>query len=275
MRIIWGFLPCINCVVEGRSNRVAYAYFMYEQQKILNEVSEKRLQAIKDFTELGSGFKIAMRDLSIRGAGNLLGAQQHGFIDSVGFDMYSQMLAEAVNRKQGKNTQLEKTMVEIDLGLDAYLPTSYIEDERQKIEIYKRIRELDSQEALDELQDDLLDRFGEYPDEVAHLLAVGELKMNAERALVEAVKKQGLAVKITLSKVGTQQYVVQDLFKALTATKLKASMNQAKDKMEITLSLTPKMPAMVWLMELNQFMQALRDIKYEKQVAQKQTDVQN
>ena len=166
-------------------------------------------------------------------------------------------------------------MVEIDLGLDAYLPTSYIEDERQKIEIYKRIRELDSQEALDELQDDLLDRFGEYPDEVAHLLAVGELKMNAERALVEAVKKQGLAVKITLSKVGTQQYVVQDLFKALTATKFKANMNQAKDKMEITLSLTPKMPAMVWLMELNQFMQALRDIKYEKQVAQKQTDVQN
>ena len=259
----------------GRSNRVAYAYFMYEQQKILNEVSEKRLQAIKDFTELGSGFKIAMRDLSIRGAGNLLGSQQHGFIDSVGFDMYSQMLAEAVNRKQGKNTQLEKTMVEIDLGLDAYLPTSYIEDERQKIEIYKRIRELDSQEALDELQDDLLDRFGEYPDEVAHLLAVGELKMNAERSLVEAVKKQGLAVKITLGKVGTQQYVVQDLFKALTATKLKANMNQAKDKMEITLSLTPKMPAMVWLMELNQFMQALRDIKYEKQVAQKQTDVQN
>ena len=259
----------------GRSNRVAYAYFMYEQQKILNEVSEKRLQAIKDFTELGSGFKIAMRDLSIRGAGNLLGAQQHGFIDSVGFDMYSQMLAEAVNRKQGKNTQFEKTMVEIDLGLDAYLPTSYIEDERQKIEIYKRIRELDTQEALDELQDDLLDRFGEYPDEVAHLLAVGELKMNAERALVEAVKKQGLAVKITLSKVGTQQYVVQDLFKALTATKLKANMNQEKDKMTITLSLTPKMPEMVWLMELNQFMQALRDIKYEKQVAQKQTDVQN
>ena len=99
--------------------------------------------------------------------------------------------------------------------------------------------------------------------------------MNAERALVEAVKKQGLAVKITLSKVGTQQYVVQDLFKALTATKLKANMNQEKDKMTITLSLTPKMPEMVWLMELNQFMQALRDIKYEKQVAQKQTDVQN
>ncbi len=144
----------------GRSNRVAYAYFMYEQQKILNEVSEKRLQAIKDFTELGSGFKIAMRDLSIRGAGNLLGAQQHGFIDAVGFDMYSQMLSDAVLRKQGKNNQVEKTAVEIDLGVDAYLPEEYVSDQRQKIEIYKRIRELDSQEMLDELEDDLLDRFG-------------------------------------------------------------------------------------------------------------------
>ena len=95
----------------GRSSRVAYAYFMYEQQKILNEVSEKRLQAIKDFTELGSGFKIAMRDLSIRGAGNLLGAQQHGFIDAVGFDMYSQMLSEAVSRKQGKNSQVRRPLL--------------------------------------------------------------------------------------------------------------------------------------------------------------------
>src|SRR5699024_8529110 len=101
----------------GRTNRVAYAYFVYEPQKILNEVSEKRLQAIKDFTELGSGFKIAMRDLSIRGAGNLLGAQQHGFINSVGFDLYSQMLEEAVSRKQGKNTQLQKTSAEIDLAV--------------------------------------------------------------------------------------------------------------------------------------------------------------
>ncbi len=126
----------------------------------MNEVSEKRLQAIKDFTELGSGFKIAMRDLSIRGAGNLLGAQQHGFIDAVGFDMYSQMLSDAVLRKQGKNNQVEKTAVEIDLGVDAYLPEEYVSDQRQKIEIYKRIRELDSQEMLDELEDDLLDRFG-------------------------------------------------------------------------------------------------------------------
>lgn len=246
----------------GRSNRVAYAYFMYEQQKILNEVSEKRLQAIKDFTELGSGFKIAMRDLSIRGAGNLLGAQQHGFIDAVGFDMYSQMLSESVARKQGKNTQAEKTTVEIDLGIDAYLPTSYIEDERQKIEIYKRIRELDSQEAVDELQDDLLDRFGEYPVEVAHLLTVGEIKMNGDRALLDTIRKQQQTVILTLSKVGTKNYSVEQLFEALKATKLKATMGVDHEQMTIKLQIPAVMKESTWLLEIQDFVKALREQKY-------------
>ncbi len=249
----------------GRSNRVAYAYFMYEQQKVLNEVSEKRLQAIKDFTELGSGFKIAMRDLSIRGAGNLLGAQQHGFIDEVGFDMYSQMLSEAVTRKQGKNTQTEKTTVEIDLGIDAYLPTSYIEDERQKIEIYKRIRELESQEAVDELQDDLLDRFGEYPVEVAHLLTVGEIKMNGDRALLETIRKQQQTVSFTLSKVGTKNYSVEQLFEALKATKLKATMGVDHEQMTIKLQIPPVMKESTWLLEIQDFVKALREQKYASQ----------
>lgn len=250
----------------GRSNRVAYAYFMYEPQKILTEVSEKRLQAIKDFTELGSGFKIAMRDLSIRGAGNLLGAQQHGFIDSVGFDMYAQMLSEAVERKQGKNTQLQKTNVEIDLGLDAYLPAHYIEDERQKIEIYKRIRELESTDALDELQDDLLDRFGEYPDEVAHLLVIGEIKMNGDRALLETIRKQGVSIQLTLSKVGTKSYSVEQLFEALAHTKLKATLGMEKEKMTVRLVVTPEMKAMVWLQEVEAFVKALREIRYQEQM---------
>lgn len=115
----------------GRSNRVAYAYFMYEPDKVLTEVSEKRLEAIKDFTELGSGFKIAMRDLSIRGAGNLLGKQQHGFIDSVGYELYTQMLNEAVAKKRGLKPKLH-TDCQIDLSLEAYLPQSYIEDPRQR-----------------------------------------------------------------------------------------------------------------------------------------------
>ncbi|WP_122645856.1 transcription-repair coupling factor [Enterococcus mediterraneensis] len=247
----------------GRSNRVAYAYFMYEPQKVLNEVSEKRLQAIKDFTELGSGFKIAMRDLSIRGAGNLLGAQQHGFIDAVGFDMYSQMLSEAVARKQGKNTQTEKTSVEIDLGIDAYLPGSYIEDERQKIEIYKRIRELETEEMLDEIQDDLLDRFGEYPDEVAHLLTVGQIKMDGDRALLESIRKIDQKIRFVLSKVGTKTYSVEQIFEALSATKLKAGMGVEKEKMQITLTLPKNMSEIVWLQEVQNFVKALRAEKYK------------
>ena len=131
----------------GRSNRIAYAYLMYQPDKTLTEVGEKRLQAMRDFTELGSGFKIAMRDLSIRGAGNLLGKQQHGFIDSVGFDLYSQMLSEAVLKKQGKTVPTMEDSVEIDLQVDAYIPATYIEDERQKIEMYKRIRSIDSMET--------------------------------------------------------------------------------------------------------------------------------
>ncbi|MGG5305080.1 transcription-repair coupling factor [Enterococcus pernyi] len=246
----------------GRSNRVAYAYFMYEQQKILNEVSEKRLQAIKDFTELGSGFKIAMRDLSIRGAGNLLGAQQHGFIDAVGFDMYSQMLSEAVARKQGKNQQIEKTSVEIDLGVDAYLPESYVSDQRQKIEIYKRIRELDSQEMLEELEADLLDRFGEYPEEVAHLLTIGQIKMDGDRALLEMIRKQQQTIVFKLSKVGTKRYTVEQLFEALTATKLKAGLGVEKEQMMIRLTLPPQTTTAVWLQEIQQFVKALREQKY-------------
>lgn len=246
----------------GRSNRVAYAYFMYEQQKILNEVSEKRLQAIKDFTELGSGFKIAMRDLSIRGAGNLLGAQQHGFIDAVGFDMYSQMLSEAVARKQGKNQQTEKTSVEIDLGVDAYLPESYVSDQRQKIEIYKRIRELDSQEMLEELEADLLDRFGEYPEEVAHLLTIGQIKMDGDRALLEMIRKQQQTIVFKLSKVGTKRYTVEQLFEALTATKLKAGLGVEKEQMMIRLTLPPQTTTAIWLQEIQQFVKALREQKY-------------
>ncbi|MEI1231422.1 transcription-repair coupling factor [Enterococcus mundtii] len=246
----------------GRSNRFAYAYFMYEQQKILNEVSEKRLQAIKDFTELGSGFKIAMRDLSIRGAGNLLGAQQHGFIDAVGFDMYSQMLSEAVARKQGKNQQIEKTSVEIDLGVDAYLPESYVSDQRQKIEIYKRIRELDSQEMLEELEADLLDRFGEYPEEVAHLLTIGQIKMDGDRALLEMIRKQQQTIVFKLSKVGTKRYTVEQLFEALTATKLKAGLGVEKEQMMIRLTLPPQTTTAVWLQEIQQFVKALREQKY-------------
>lgn len=245
----------------GRSNRVAYAYFMYEAQKVLNEVSEKRLQAIKDFTELGSGFKIAMRDLSIRGAGNLLGSQQSGFIDSVGFDMYTHMLTEAVNRKRGTGSKETKTITEIDLGIDAYIPSEYIEDERQKIEMYKRIRQLESQEMYDELEADLQDRFGYYPDEVGNLVMVGLIKMNSDFALIEKIKKQKDKVIITLSKAGTKAYTIEQVFKALAKTKLKASLS-TDDQLAITLTIDKKMGVATWLHEISQFVEALRQERY-------------
>lgn len=175
----------------GRSNRIAYAYFMYQKDKVLREEAEKRLQAIKEFTELGSGFKIAMRDLSIRGAGNILGAQQHGFIDSVGFDLYSQMLKEAIEARQPSEERKERVpTVEIDLELDAYIPEYYISDGRQKIEMYKRFRSITERDELEELQADLIDRFGDYPDEVEYLVTITELKIAALIVGVESVKQE-------------------------------------------------------------------------------------
>lgn len=176
----------------GRSNRIAYAYFTYQRDKSLTEVAEKRLQSIKEFTELGSGFKIAMRDLSIRGAGNLLGAEQHGFIASVGFDLYSQMLAEEIQKR--KVTMLGETDVtdtswntSIDLGIDAYLPSDYIYDSIQKIEIYKKTASVTSFEDVAELEDEMLDRFGDLPEAVRNLLSVARVKLYGKQFGIESI----------------------------------------------------------------------------------------
>ncbi|MFD2444306.1 transcription-repair coupling factor [Bacillus sp. CGMCC 1.16607] len=187
----------------GRSNRVAYSYFTYRKDKVLTEVAEKRLQAIKEFTELGSGFKIAMRDLSIRGAGNLLGAQQHGFIDSVGFDLYSQMLKEAIDERKGDINLKAKTNVEIDLEIDAYIPDTYISDGHQKIEMYKRFRAISTLEDVEELQDEMVDRFGEYPEEVAYLFQIAEMKVYAILSGVELIKQSKDEVMILTSEKGS------------------------------------------------------------------------
>jgi transcription-repair coupling factor (superfamily II helicase) len=197
----------------GRSNRVAYAYFTYRKDKVLTEVAEKRLQAIKEFTELGSGFKIAMRDLSIRGAGNLLGAQQHGFIDSVGFDLYSQMLKEAIEERKGDLKAEEKATVEIDLEIDAYIPDTYIKDGHQKIEMYKRFRGAQTLEDIEELQDEMLDRFGEYPNEVAYLFQIAEMKVFALLAGVEVVKQGKQEVTILVTEQASNTIDGEKIFK--------------------------------------------------------------
>ncbi len=185
----------------GRSNRIAYAYFTYQRDKVLTEVAEKRLQSIKEFTELGSGFKIAMRDLSIRGAGNLLGAEQSGFIASVGFDLYSQMLAEEIQKR--KVTMLGEPDLKandwnttIDLSIDAYLPSDYIYDSIQKIEIYKKVAAVSSFDDIAELEDELLDRFGELPEAVVQLMHVARMKLYGKRYGIEQISRQGDDVKL-------------------------------------------------------------------------------
>jgi len=178
----------------GRSNRIAYAYFTYQRDKVLTEVAEKRLQSIKEFTELGSGFKIAMRDLSIRGAGNLLGAEQHGFIASVGFDLYSQMLAEEIQSRKlqlGGDAQPPRPVnTQLDLGVDAYLPPEYIYDSIQKIEIYKKVAAAASLEDVEDLFEELIDRFGEPPKAVLNLMAVARLKVYGRKYGIESILRR-------------------------------------------------------------------------------------
>jgi transcription-repair coupling factor (superfamily II helicase) len=180
----------------GRSNRIAYAYFTYQRDKVLNEVAEKRLQAIKEFTELGSGFKIAMRDLSIRGAGNLLGAEQHGFIASVGFDLYSQMLADEIAKRKAeihgttKEEEAEWTTL-FDVDVDAYLPSDYIYDSMQKIEIYKKVATVRSLEEAADLALELEDRFGKLPQAVSNLLTVARIRVYGKEYGIESITMKG------------------------------------------------------------------------------------
>lgn len=243
----------------GRSNRLAYAYFMFEPNKLLTEESEKRLQAIKDFTELGSGFKIAMRDLSIRGAGNLLGQQQSGFIDSVGFDLYSQMLQDAVAAKQGDGSQA-KVIVEIDLDVDAYIPSEYVDDERQKIELYKRIRSLASEDEYVELQDEFIDRFGDFPQAVEDLLTIGLIKFYSEKSLIEQIKQKRSQVYLTFSKMGTEEFSVQDIFKALEDVPLKVDVEPGA-QFTLEMHLRPGMETYEWLQYILKFVRNLQKNK--------------
>ena len=247
----------------GRSNRVAYAYFMYRPEKILTEVAEKRLEAIKGFTELGSGFKIAMRDLSIRGAGDILGASQSGFIDSVGFEMYSQLLEEAILKKQGKEQKRQKSNAEINLQIDAYLPRNYISDERQKIEIYKRIREIDSRVNYEDLQEELIDRFGEYPDVVAYLLEIGLAKSYFDKAFVSLVERKQQMVVIRFETISKQIFLTQDYFEALSATNLRARIGESDGFIEVVFDVRQKKDYEI-LENLIQFGEKLVEIKQRK-----------
>lgn len=181
----------------GRSNRMAYAFLLYRRDKLLKEVAEKRLSAIREFTDLGSGIKIAMRDLEIRGAGNLLGEAQSGHMEAVGYDLYCKMLNEAVLRLKGGEVE-ESFNTSIDLNIDAYIPESYIRNEYQKLDIYKRIAAIENEEELDDMTEELIDRFGDIPKKVQQLLHIAALKALAHSAYVTAVEQKGDSIRFTM-----------------------------------------------------------------------------
>ena len=175
----------------GRSNRMAYAFLLYRKDKLLKEVAEKRLSAIREFTDLGSGFRIAMRDLEIRGAGNLLGAEQHGHMEAVGDDLYCKMLNEAVKHLKGETEEEETFSTTIDLNVDAFIPDTYIPNEYQKLDVYKRIAAIENEEEMEDMLEELIDRFGDIPRKVQQLLNIAGLKARAHRVYVTAVEQKG------------------------------------------------------------------------------------
>ena len=181
----------------GRSNRMAYAFLMYRRDKLLREVAEKRLAAIREFTDLGSGFKIAMRDLEIRGAGNLLGAEQHGHMEAVGYDLYCKMLNEAVKHLKGELDE-EPYTTTIDLNVDAYIPSSYIPNEYQKLDIYKRIASIENINEMEDMLEELIDRFGDAPKKVQQLLQIALLKALAHQGYVINVEQKGEEFRFTM-----------------------------------------------------------------------------
>lgn len=194
----------------GRSNRMAYAFLLYQRDKQLKEVAEKRLAAIREFTDLGSGFKIAMRDLEIRGAGSLLGEAQHGHMEAVGYDMYCKMLNEAVKQEKGELDEDIFTTT-LDLNIDAYIPDSYIPNENQKLDIYKRIACIENEEEMDDMLEELIDRYGDIPKKVQQLLKIAGLKAMAHSVYITSIEQKNGELKLTMyenAKVNPQNIPV-------------------------------------------------------------------
>ena len=195
----------------GRSNRIAYAYLLYTKDKVLTEVAEKRLKALKDFTELGSGFKIAMRDLEIRGAGNMMGSSQHGHMASIGYDLYCRMLEDTVKLLKG---EIEKEPIEttLDIKVDAFISESYIEDEIQKIEVYKKIAAIEGLDDYNDIKEELEDRYSKIPEPVYNLMDIAFIKSQAKSIFIEEIKENPKEI---IFKFATGESGYKEIFKTL------------------------------------------------------------
>lgn len=194
----------------GRSNRLAYSYFTYQKDKVLSEVAEKRLQAIKEFTEFGSGFKIAMRDLEIRGTGNLLGKEQHGHMEAIGYDLFIKLLEETLQELKGETT-VKRVDTSIELQINAYIPETYISDENQKIEVYKKIASISNQQDLFDIEEEIEDRFGDIPTMVRNLLSIAYVKQQAQMCGISNItqRNNNIAIKFKTDKFVKPQMAMQ------------------------------------------------------------------
>lgn len=244
----------------GRSNKTAYAFLMYRRNKMLKEVAEKRLAAIKEYTDLGSGFKIAMRDLEIRGAGNLLGAEQSGHMEAVGYDLYCKMLNEAVKEAKGIAPEVSFDTT-IDIKTDAFIPSTYIANEFQKLDIYKRIASVETEEEQDEMLEELIDRFGEPPKSVLNLLTIARLKAFAHSLYIEEVKQfddelklvfypmakiNPLQIPEVIETVGPQLRFVADAKNPYFSYNLQLNSRQrGRDVLEVLTELLEKMTGLI------------------------------
>lgn len=184
----------------GRSSRRAYAYFTYKRGSVLTDIASKRLGAIREYTEFGSGFKVALRDLEIRGAGNLLGAEQHGHMETVGYDMYMRILNEAILEEKGE-APVKKTECTVDMNISAYIPESYIKSSVQRIDVYKKISLVENVEDTVDIIDELLDRYGELPKPVSALLDISLLRSLGSECALTKIQKRGNSVSFIRQKL--------------------------------------------------------------------------
>jgi transcription-repair coupling factor (superfamily II helicase) len=173
----------------GRSNRMAYAYLLYKREKTLSEAAEKRLRAIREFTEFGAGFRIAMRDLEIRGAGNILGMEQHGHMMEIGYELYSKLVDDAVRALTGDRPSLAYEDVSFEAPVTAFIPGEYIEDEALRLQMYKKIAFIESEEDERDILDELIDRFGDVPKPAMNLIAVARIRAMAKRAGIARIRE--------------------------------------------------------------------------------------
>ena len=246
----------------GRSNRLAYCYLTVPPNKVLTEVAEKRLSAIREFTEFGSGFKIAMLDLEIRGAGNLLGSQQHGQMADVGYDLYCKLMEEAVNELRGQAGLQVDVETKVELPVDAYLPQEFVQGEALRMEVYKRIAEIETRADFSDVLDEMIDRFGDVPPEAEHLMWIALLKALSARLQIERVFLRGGKVVFRFSPNAT-----------IDGAKLVSALNKAKSDLVLQRSGTGTVLLLNRTGEPEQLMELAVDA-LEKVVEEKTPNVQ-